>query len=63
MEKSIHTPEYAVLHGADTTLRQHAVDVLYMEVIVAPTYVGQHNLHEYLANVEELKKFVGQNAL
>jgi len=46
--------EYAVLRGADATLRQHAVDVLYMELIVAPTYVGQHKLQEYLALLDSL---------
>jgi FkbM family methyltransferase len=46
--------EYAVLQGAAATLRQHAVDVLYMELIVAPTYVGQHTLQEYLALLDSL---------
>jgi FkbM family methyltransferase len=46
--------EYAVLQGADATLRQHAVDVLYMELIVAPTYVGQHKLQEYLSLLDSL---------
>jgi FkbM family methyltransferase len=46
--------EYAVLQGADATLRQHVVDVLYMELIVAPTYIGQHRLQEYLAHLDSL---------
>ena len=35
--------------GADATLRSRAIDIVYMELIVAPTYVGQRKLHEYLA--------------
>ncbi|HVY64184.1 MAG TPA: FkbM family methyltransferase [Gammaproteobacteria bacterium] len=46
--------EFSVLQGANETLRQHRIDVLYMELIVAPTYVGQHKLHEYLALLDSL---------
>ena len=40
--------EFQVLTGASTLLRKQAIDVVYMEMITAPTYVGQHDLHEYL---------------
>ena len=30
-------------------LREQAIDVVYMEMIVAPTYVGQRELHDYLS--------------
>ena len=41
--------EYAVLRGATGTLERAAIDVVYMEMITAPTYVGQRKLHDYLA--------------
>lgn len=40
--------EYDVLEGASTLLAAQRIDVVYMEMITAPTYVGQHDLHEYL---------------
>ena len=41
--------EYAVLEGAREMLTAQRIDVIYMEVITAPTYVGQRELHDYLA--------------
>lgn len=40
--------EYDVLKGAGALLAAQHVDLVYMEMITAPTYVGQHDLHEYL---------------
>lgn len=41
--------EFDVLTGAQRLLAAHAIDLVYLEMITAPTYVGQHELHEYLA--------------
>jgi FkbM family methyltransferase len=46
--------EYAVLAGARDLLQRAAIDLLYLEMIVAPTYVGQRKLHEYLASLDAL---------
>lgn len=46
--------EMEVLEGARTLLERHAVSVVEFEVIVVPTYEGQHPLHEYLALMDEL---------
>jgi FkbM family methyltransferase len=40
--------EYAVLEGAKRLLSEQRVDLIYMEVIMAPTYVGQSELQDYL---------------
>lgn len=40
--------EYDVLLGARDLLDRQAVGLIYMELIVAPTYVGQHRMREYL---------------
>jgi FkbM family methyltransferase len=44
--------EYAVLSGAQEMLKRQSIDIVYMEMITAPTYVGQRKLHEYLAFFE-----------
>jgi FkbM family methyltransferase len=53
LKLDVQGAEYAVLCGAGGMLRRHSIDLLYMEVITAPTYVGQHRLHEYLALFDE----------
>ena len=40
--------EYAVLEGARELLMGQRIDLVYMEVIMAPTYVGQRELQDYL---------------
>lgn len=40
--------EYDVLKGASALLAAQRIDLVYMEMITAPTYVGQHDLHDYL---------------
>ena len=44
--------EYAVLAGARTLLDRNAVDLLYLEMIMAPTYVGQRKYHDYLTSLD-----------
>jgi len=46
--------EYAVLAGARKLLERHAVDVIYLEMIMAPSYVGQRKYHYYLTRLDEL---------
>jgi len=41
--------EYSVLEGADALLTAARIGVIYMEAIIAPTYVGQRRLVDYLA--------------
>lgn len=41
--------EYAILKGGQNLFEEKRVDILYMEMIMAPTYVGQRQLHEYLS--------------
>jgi FkbM family methyltransferase len=46
--------EYAVLAGARGLLEKHAVDLIYLEMIMAPSYVGQRKYHYYLTLLDEL---------
>jgi FkbM family methyltransferase len=46
--------EYAVLAGARGLLERQAVDLVYMEIILAPSYVGQRKYHYYLTALDEL---------
>ncbi len=49
LKLDVQGAEYAVLSGALDMLTRQSIDVVYMEMITAPTYVGQRKLHEYLA--------------
>ena len=40
--------EFNVLTGARRTLEDQKVDLIYTELILCPTYQGQHEFHEYL---------------
>ncbi len=46
--------EYAVLAGARGLLARQAVDLVYIEMIIAPSYVGQHKYHSYLTSLDAL---------
>lgn len=54
LKLDVQGTEYEVLAGAGELLRKHAIDLVYMEMIMAPTYVGQHELHDYLAAFRNL---------
>lgn len=41
--------EYAVFQGAQGMLAAQNIDIIYTELIMCPTYQGQHKLHEYLS--------------
>jgi FkbM family methyltransferase len=46
--------EYAVLAGARELLARRAVDLIYLEMIIAPSYVGQRKYHYYLTLLDGL---------
>jgi FkbM family methyltransferase len=46
--------EYAVLAGARGLLERHAVDLIYLEMIMAPSYVGQRKYHYYMTSLDAL---------
>jgi FkbM family methyltransferase len=46
--------EYAVLAGAAGLLDRRAVDLIYLEMIMAPSYVGQRKYHYYLTLLDGL---------
>jgi FkbM family methyltransferase len=48
LKLDVQGAEFEVLTGAARLLRAQAVDLVYMEMIVAPTYVGQRDMHDYL---------------
>jgi hypothetical protein len=49
LKLDVQGAEYQVLTGAEELLRAQAIDVVYFEMITAPTYVGQPEPHDYLA--------------
>jgi FkbM family methyltransferase len=48
LKLDVQGSEFEVLTGAAGLLQRQAIDLVYMEMITAPTYVGQHDLHDYL---------------
>lgn len=46
--------EYKVLDGARQMLTQQRVSLIYMEIIICPTYREQRKFHDYLANLDSL---------
>jgi FkbM family methyltransferase len=46
--------EYAVLAGAQGLLARRAIDLIYVELIMAPSYVGQRKYHYYLSSLDAL---------
>lgn len=48
LKMDVQGGEYDVLLGAPELLARQAVGLVYLELITAPTYVGQHRIGEYL---------------
>ena len=48
LKMDIQGGEYEALRGARALLGRRAVGLIYMELITAPTYVGQHRIRDYL---------------
>jgi FkbM family methyltransferase len=47
--------EYAVLRGAHRMLSDQSIDLIYMELITGPAYLGQRGFHEYLTLLDSYK--------
>jgi FkbM family methyltransferase len=48
LKMDVQGGEFDVLKGAEKMLAGQAIGLIYMELITAPTYVGQHRIREYL---------------
>ena len=48
LKMDVQGGEYDVLLGAESLLQRGAIGLIYMELITAPTYVGQRRVREYL---------------
>lgn len=46
--------EFSVLMGAKDLLAEQRISIIYSEIIIGPTYEGQHKLHEYFAFLDSL---------
>ena len=46
--------EFSVLKGAGGMLKKQQISLIYTELIMCPTYKGQHKLHEYLSYLDSL---------
>jgi FkbM family methyltransferase len=49
LKLDVQGAEYSVLEGASGLLAAQRIDLVYTEVIMAPTYLGQRQLLDYLA--------------
>jgi FkbM family methyltransferase len=47
--------EYAVLQGARRMLSDQTIDLIYMEMIMAPAYIGQRSFLEYLTFLDSYR--------
>lgn len=54
LKLDVQGAEFSVLTGSRGLLEQRAIGLVFMEMIMAPTYVGQRKLHEYLAMFDSL---------
>jgi FkbM family methyltransferase len=48
LKLDVQGAEFLVLSGAKHMLAQHLISVIYLEILMAPTYAGQRNLFEYI---------------
>ena len=49
LKMDVQGAEFSVLVGAEDMLANQRISLIYTEVIMCPTYEGQHKLHEYLS--------------
>lgn len=49
LKMDVQGEEYSVLKGAIDMLANQRISLIYSELIIGPTYEGQHKLHEYLS--------------
>lgn len=52
LKLDVQGAEYDVLKGAAGLLQSQAIDFVFLEVLIAPTYDGQRSLREYLSLFE-----------
>jgi FkbM family methyltransferase len=48
LKLDVQGSEYDVLQGAVRMLSSESIDIVYLEIILTPTYQGQHSLQDYL---------------
>ena len=49
LKMDVQGAEFSVLVGAKDMLTNQRISIIYTELIMCPTYKGQHKLHEYLS--------------
>jgi len=49
LKMDVQGAEFSVLVGAKDMLANQRISLIYTELIMCPTYEGQHKLHEYLS--------------
>jgi len=54
LKLDVQGAEFAVLTGARDVLRRQDVSLVYTELLMCPTYEGQHKFHEYLSVLDSL---------
>jgi FkbM family methyltransferase len=52
LKMDVQGAEYSALYGANFMLSNQKIALIYLELIICPTYEGQKKLHEYLALFE-----------
>lgn len=54
LKMDVQGAEYSVLMGAKDMLARQRVSLIYTELIICPSYAGQHKLQEYLVLLDSL---------
>jgi FkbM family methyltransferase len=54
LKMDVQGAEYSVFMGAKDMLLKQSVSLIYTELIICPSYEGQHKLQEYLALLDSL---------
>lgn len=49
LKMDVQGAEFSVLEGAKDMLANQRISLIYTELIMCPTYKGQHKIHEYLS--------------
>ena len=49
LKMDVQGAEFSVLKGARDMLKNQTISIIYSEIIICPTYKGQHKFHEYLS--------------
>lgn len=54
LKMDVQGSEFSVLLGGQNMLACNKVSIIYSELIMSPTYVGQYKLHDYLSFLDSL---------